>query len=186
MRDDPIARHGEKPASPVNNKVAKPSLLKDIGFLLLKIAVIILAFILIFTFMYGLYPNKDASMVPAIKDGDLVIFYRLDKDYDAGDTVVLEFEGVRQVRRVVATAGDTVDITEDGLMVNGALQQESEIYETTHRYDNGVDFPITLSERQIFVLGDSRENAADGRVYGAVEIKDTLGKVMAVLRRRNI
>ncbi len=77
---------------------------------------------------------------------------------------------------MIATAGDVVDITEDGLTINGAPQQEHQIYEKTQRYDTGVDFPIKLQEGQIFVLGDSRENASDSRVYGAVDVKDTKGK----------
>ena len=85
---------------------------------------------------------------------------------------------------MVATAGDVVDITEEGLMINGALQQEHEIYEQTQRYDTGVEFPMELKEGQIFVLGDSRENASDSRVYGAVDVHDTLGKVMTIVRRR--
>lgn len=85
---------------------------------------------------------------------------------------------------MIATAGDVVDITEDGLTINGAPQQEHQIYEKTQRYDTGVDFPIKLREGQIFVLGDSRENASDSRVYGAVDVKDTKGKVMTIVRRR--
>lgn len=163
-----------------------PPLLKDILFLLAKIAGIIAVFLLLFTFLFGLYRNTDASMAPAIKDGDLVLFYRLDKTYVAGDTLLLEFQGEKQVRRVVATAGDVVDITEDGLIVNGALQQEPAIYQQTQRWADGVTFPLTVGEDQVFVLGDTRENAADSRVYGAVEIKDTLGKVITILRRRDI
>lgn len=165
---------------------AQPSLLMEILFLLIKIAVIILAFVLVFTFMFGLCRNPDASMVPAVKDGDLVMFYRLDKDYVFQDMLVVEFEGKKQVRRVLATAGDTVDITEDGLLVNGALLQEQEIYTSTKRYEAGVEFPLTIGEGEVFVLGDSRDNAADSRIYGAVKNKDTLGKVMLILRWRNI
>jgi len=98
----------------------------------------------------------------------------------------LEYRGQRQVRRVVATAGDTVDITGDGLVVNGALQQEPEIYQRTQRYADGASFPLTLSEGQVFVLGDARENAADSRIYGAVDVTNTLGKAIAILRQRNI
>ena len=119
-----------------------------------------------------------------MKDGDLVFYYRLEKEYTASDLVVLRYQGHEQVRRVVATAGDVVDITEEGLMINGALQQEREIYEQTQRYDTGVEFPMELKEGQIFVLGDSRENASDSRVYGAVDVHDTLGKVMTIVRRR--
>lgn len=159
---------------------------KDILFLLVKIAAIGLAFLLLFTFMYGLMQGPDASMKPAIRDGDLVLYYRLDKQYAQGDVLLLEFEGAVQIRRVVATAGDTVDISESGLIVNGAIQQETDIYEQTQRYVEGVDFPITLGENQVFVLADARDGATDSRVYGAVDVGDTLGKVITILRRRNI
>jgi len=163
-----------------------PALLKDVLSLLLKIAVILAVVLLAFTFMFGLCRYTDASMAPAVKDGDLVLFYRLDKTYAAGDVLLLTFEGQKQVRRVIATAGDTVDITEDGLFINGALQQEPAIYQQTQRYATGTTFPLTVGEGQVFVLGDARENATDSRVYGAVEVKDTLGKVITILRRRDI
>lgn len=165
---------------------AEPSLLKEILYLFAKIAAIVFVFMLMFTFMFGFYRNGDPSMDPAVKDGDLVIFYRLDKNFVAQDTLVLEFEGKKQVRRVIATAGDTVDITAEGLVVNGALQQETRIHTPTYQYEGGVQFPLTVQEGQVFVLGDSRMNSTDSRVYGAVEVKDTLGKVMAILRRRDI
>ena len=163
-----------------------PTLLKDVLSLLLKIAVILAVVLLVFTFMFGLHRGADASMAPAVKDGDLVLFYRLDKTYAAGAVLLLTFEGQKQVRRVVATAGDTVDITEDGLFINGALQQEPAIYQQTQRYATGATFPLAVGEGQVFVLGDARENATDSRVYGAVDVKDTLGKVITILRRRDI
>ncbi len=93
----------------------------------------------------------------------------------------MNYQGKEQVRRVIATAGDVVDITEDGLTINGAPQQEHQIYERHSGMIQGVDFPIKLQEGQIFVLGDSRENASDSRVYGAVDVKDTKGKVMTIV-----
>ena len=126
-------------------------------------------------------------MAPAIKDGDLVIFYRYTSSgYQPQDVVALMFNGQKQARRVVATAGDTVDITENGLVVNGAPQQEPEIYQMTERYADGVSLPLTVPEGEIFVLGDARTGATDSRIYGCVKIEDTLGKVMTVIRRRNI
>ena len=175
-----------RPAHRSRERPQTSSLLKDVLYLLLKIAAIITVVLLVFTFMFGLHRGADASMAPAVKDGDLVLFYRLDKTYAAGDVLLLTSQEQKQVRRVVATAGDTVDITEDGLLIKGALQQEPEIYQTTQRYADGVTFPLTVGEGQVFVLGDARENATDSRVYGAVDIKDTLGKVIAVLRRRNL
>jgi signal peptidase I len=161
---------------------------KDLLFLLAKIGVIVLVFVLLFTFLFGITRYGEPSMSPAIKDGDLVIFYRYtESGYQAQDVTVLDFEGQRQARRVVAVAGDTVDITaEAGLVVNGAAQQEPEIYQDTERYADGVAFPLTVPEGEVFVLGDGREGATDSRIYGCVKIEDTLGKVMTVIRRRNI
>ena len=160
------------------------SVLREILYLLLKIVAIAAAFVVVFTFVFGVLRYSENAMLPAVKDGDLVFYYRVEKEYTASDLVVLRYQGHEQVRRVVATAGDVVDITEEGLMINGALQQEHEIYEQTQRYDTGVEFPMELKEGQIFVLGDSRENASDSRVYGAVDVHDTLGKVMTIVRRR--
>lgn len=163
-----------------------PSLLQEFAALILKIAIVGLVLVVLFTFVFGMHRNLDPAMAPAIKDGDLVIFYRLDKDYVFGDTLLLTYEGKPQVRRVVAVAGDTVDIADGHLIINGAIQQEFNIYTPTDRYENNVAFPLTLDQGQVFVLADNRENATDGRVYGPVNTKDTLGKVMALLRRRGI
>ena len=172
---------------PQKSSVQRSSIWKDLLLLLIKIASIILIFVLLFTLLFGIIRYQDPSMAPAIKDGDLVIFYRYTStDYLPQDVIVLEYEGQLQVRRVVATAGDTVDITGEGLVINGAVQQEPEIFQKTERYQNGVSFPLTVPEGQVFVLGDSRIGATDSRIYGCVKIEDTLGKVMTVIRRRSI
>lgn len=158
---------------------------KDILYLFGKLAGILLCFILLSLFVFGLYRNRDADMYPALKDGDLVVYYRLDKDYIASDCIVLTYDDRKQVRRVIAVEGDTVDITEQGLVVNGLVQWENYVYEETRRYAEGVDFPITLQEGEVFVLGDARAGATDSRIYGAVNVADTNGKVMLILRRRD-
>jgi signal peptidase I len=158
---------------------------EELLYLLLKIAAILLAMLVIFTLIFGAFRMTDASMAPALKEGDLIMFFRLDQDFAAGDLAVLSYDGTKEVRRVIAIEGDEVDITGDGLVINGALQSETEIYSETWRYDTGIDFPLTVPEGEVFLLGDSRENCTDSRVYGTVKATDIQGKVMAVLRRRN-
>lgn len=165
----------------------QPAVLKELVILLVKIASIALVVVLLFTFLYGAIRYPEPSMAPAVKDGDLVIFYRYTKSgYLPQDVVALEYNGQKQVRRVIAMAGDVVDITEDGLVINGALQQEPGIYQRTQRYQEGVDFPLTVPEGRVFLLADSRTGAVDSRVYGCVELEATLGKVMSLIRQRNI
>ena len=174
--------------STVYTRPQSPSLLKDLWTLLTKIAFIVLAFVLLFTFLYGAVRYPEPAMYPAIKDGDLVVFYRYGKnDYVPRDAVVLKVNGQKQVRRVVATAGDVVDITEAGLLINGALQQEPGIYQRTARYqESKVDFPLTVPHGHVFLLADSRFGASDSRIYGPVKNDETLGKVMTIMRRRSI
>ena len=162
------------------------SLWRELRLLGAKLGVLAMVSLLLLSFLFGLHYNADADMFPAIKDGDLVMYNRWSKDYSAGDLAVLSFEGQTQVRRVVAVAGDTVDITKDGLMINGALTQEREIFEDTQRYEGGINFPITLQEDEIFVLGDARGGATDSRIYGSVQVDDTRGTVMTLFRRRGL
>jgi len=186
IREDPELTCQADGQTACNSLPEEPTVWKELGALGIKIAVIIGIAALIFTFVYGLHYSVEPGMNPAVKDGDLVMYYRLDKDYRAGDLVLLTFQGQSQVRRVIATAGDKVDITEDGLKINGALQQERDIYQKTKRYAEGIDFPVTLGEGQIFVLGDAREGVTDSRIYGPVNISDTRGTVITLFRRRSL
>ena len=163
-----------------------PNLSKDILRLLAKIGIISIVFILLFTFVFGWMRYQDNSMSPAIKNGDMVLYYRLDKKLVATDVVVLEYEGKKQIRRVVAVAGDTIDITEEGLFINGSLQQELAIYTETLPYVKGINFPVTLQENEVFLLADNRTSAIDSRMYGPVNTSDILGKVISIFRRRGI
>jgi len=165
---------------------AQPSVWRELRSLIIKIALIAGIAALTLTFMYGFHYNVDPGMNPAVKNGDLVMFYRWDKRYRAGDLLLVTFQGKDQVRRVIATAGDTVDITEDGLAINGALQQEPGITQKTQRFTEGIEFPITLGEDEVFVMGDARETATDSRIYGAVSTTDSQGKVITILRRRSL
>jgi signal peptidase I len=162
-----------------------PSTWKELRGLVIKIGVIIITFLLIFTFLFGFHRNSDPYMAPMVKTGDLVVFYRLTNDYAIGDLLIVEFQGERQIRRVVAKAGDIVDIGEDGLIVNGAIQQEANIFQSTFPYEEGVEFPLTVGEGQVFVLADSREGATDSRIYGGVDVKDAQGTVITIIRRRH-
>lgn len=174
----------EKKEKPSKSQEAK-ALLLDILFLITKIVIVCAFFFAVFTYLFGITRVTDMDMTSSIREGDIVVYNRLEKDYLWWECVVFEHDGETQVRRVVATAGDMVEVTEEGLKVNGYLQAEKYITEETRRYAEGIEFPVTLTEGQIFVLGDARFNATDSRIYGPVDSDETLGKVMMVIRRRD-
>lgn len=159
--------------------------------LLRLIALLAVVWLMFFVFL-GLLRAPNNDMYPRIDAGDMILYYRLDKDVHAQDVIVLqkEIDGSRAVTlgRVVAAGGDVVDVTEDGrLVVNGNTIVESGIYGTTRPYDgSSVEYPLTLGEDECFVLADSREGGMDSRYFGAVAKSEIAGTVVSIWRRVNL
>ena len=179
--------HADRPAESSSKPAPKQvPVWEDLLILLMKIGMILLAGFLVFTFVYGIVRVSYMEMSPAVKEGDLVIYYRIGKNYIQSDLVAVEVDGKVIIGRVVAQQGDTVDITADGLLVNGSLQQETDIQGETLPYEEGITFPVSLQEGEVFLLADNREGAEDSRIFGPVRISDTLGKVMTIIRTRHL
>lgn len=171
-------------ASGGKRKKPQTSLAYDLTVLLVKIGVIVVAFVVLFTFVFGLFRVSDAYMEPSMKDGDLILYYRLDKRVVASEVVAVEYQGKISAARVIATGGDVVNIDSEGLLVNGAYQQEQGITDETTQVADGVTFPLTVPEGSVFLLGDNRDQAVDSRIYGCIPIEELNGKVMGQFRRR--
>jgi signal peptidase I len=115
-----------------------------------------------------------------------MLYSRLEKTYYVGDVVVFKINGMTRVARIAAQGGDVVDVTEDGdLLVNGNVQAE-EIFYLTEPDTPGVAYPYTVEEDSYFVLCDFRTASQDSRSYGAIPAEDIYGKVITILRRREI
>jgi signal peptidase I len=153
---------------------------------LAKLALVLLVVWGIFTFVFGLCQVSGESMYPRVRDGDLTLYYRLERDYQIGDVVTFRLNDVRYFARIVAQGGDVVEVDDAGhLLVNGNVQQE-EIFYTTERQDGSVTYPYTVEENGYFVLCDFRTAGIDSRTYGTVSQDDLDGKVITILRRRGI
>ena len=160
--------------------------------LLIRIAVLLLVLWLVFFVVLGVIAAPTNDMQPRIDAGDTILVYRLDTDVQAQDVIVIEKEvngeKVLTISRVVASEGDTVEITEDGeLIVNGNHMIETNIYGTTRPYENGdVSYPVTLGPGECFVLADTREGGMDSRYFGPVSKDEIVGTVIAIWRRVNL
>lgn len=154
--------------------------------LLLKVAMVLGFIAMVFLFLFGVVQVGDESMRPAVREGDLVVYYRLQKDYAAGDLIVVDDGDDEEVRRVIAVEGDEVDFSSDGLLINGYLQSETSIYAETEPFTDGITYPVTVGAGQVFVMGDNRPSSKDSRIYGPVDIDTgTEGEAMTIIRRRN-
>lgn len=140
----------------------------------------------IFTLIFGVLFCKGEGMYPRIRDGDVAIYYRLVRDYQAGDVVVFNNSGTNVAARIVAQSGDVIDLNQDGqLIVNGNVQQE-EVFFPTESIPGGITYPYKIGEKQYFLLCDNRPSASDSRFFGAVSQKEIKGKVINLFRRRGI
>ena len=152
--------------------------------MLFRIAVVLLVIFIIFTFVLGFFRVPDGSMAPAIHEGDIMLGYRLNKSYNAGDLTAVKYEDKELVLRVVAVAGDTVAINEQGLVINGNYHVNNYSSEHTYAIKGDVSYPITVGEDEVFLLGDAREHSTDSRVFGPVKIDSTEGQMISLLLRR--
>ena len=149
----------------------------------------VLAVVLLFTFVVRLIGVDGHSMVPTLQDGDrlLVLNSLWDSDYEYGDIVVLRKESFLEepiVKRVIATEGQTVDIdfASGSVYVDGELLEEDYINEPTY-VDEGTEFPLTVPEGSIFVMGDNRNHSSDSRSsdLGTVDTRYVIGKAVFLL-----
>ena len=86
----------------------------------------------------------------------------------------------------MAVPGDTVEITEEGnLIVNGNLIVDEKISSPTYPALEKQSYPVTLGEKEYFVLGDNRLNSVDSRYFGIVKANEIKGTLIMVIRLYN-
>ena len=118
-----------------------------------------------------------ASMEPTIKTGDVVLVnamsYQADSTVRRGDVVVFRYKGNDLIKRVVETSGDTVDIANGEVLVNGEAAQQYYIKDDV--LTDG-ETHLTVPSGKVFVLGDNRSNSKDSRMIGCISTDDILGQ----------
>lgn len=159
---------------------------EEVKSFLLRLAVMALMFWLLFGVVFGVTGMKDNSMMPVMASGDLILYYRLPGKLPDRAVVVFRKEGRQYVGRVVARGGDTVEVRQEALYINGNRVHENGIYYRTPAYEGNVTYPITLGENEVFILCDYREGARDSRAFGPVNKKEIKGRVIAVNRRSEL
>lgn len=145
-----------------------------------------LAFLLatgIRTFVIQPYVIPSGSMEPTIEISDRILaikyIYRFE-DPKRGDIVVLDDPtGSVQtlIKRVIATGGQTVDLKDGKVVVDGVPLDEP----YTHGKPSDpmeVPMPYTVPEGSVWLMGDNRTNSADSRVFGSVPLSSVRGKAI--------
>lgn len=120
-----------------------------------------------------------SSMFPTLKEGDLVVSLK-GVPYAKNSVIAFYYNNQILVKRAIAFSGDWVDMDDEGnIYVNDILVEASE-YVTQTNKESDVEFPHQVSDGQIFVLGDSRENSVDSRssMIGDISKNQVIGKII--------
>ena len=133
--------------------------------------------LLVNKFIYGIkipFVRKTLLPINNPRREDIVVFiYPMDRSKDF-------------IKRVVGIAGDTIEIRNKKIYLNGSLYNDGHGVYTDRRFfpasieprDNFG--PVTVPAEHIFVMGDNRDQSYDSRFWGFVDLKDVLGKAFII------
>ena len=152
----------------------------DLG---LRLAGLALLFYILFSKVFLICQLNGNAMFPSLKDGDLVLGFRLEKEIQKDDLILYEMDREICASRVVAKGSDYVDMDEEGhLYVNGTVQSGEILYPTEPK--TLLKYPFQVPKGYVFVLGDYRTQSSDSRDFGPLPEEAIKGKVITIVRRR--
>ncbi|MEE1198798.1 MAG: signal peptidase I [Acutalibacteraceae bacterium] len=154
----------------------------------------IVLLVVLFTFIFKVVTIDGPSMENTLHNGERIVISNIGADAKSGDIVVISRNqnnivsdtdaAAPIIKRVIATEGQIVDIDfETGVVyVDGVALDESYVKTPTNvKFD--INFPVSVPEDCVFVLGDNRNNSTDSRSsligdHGMIDKRYILGKVV--------
>ncbi|NLZ50042.1 MAG: signal peptidase I [Clostridiales bacterium] len=156
----------------------------------ISIVICVVIALLLKTFVIARADVDGDSMYPTLHNNDVLFVNRLskiNKDYKRGDIIIFDSLDAKNdiyIKRIIAVAGDEVEIKDDKVYLNGEELQENYLAEGTIT-EPGIFMSdkekFTVPEGYIFVMGDNRENSKDSRTFGPVSLEQVEGKVFVRL-----
>ena len=147
--------------------------------------IIILALLISFgikTFVVTSTIVDGRSMNPTVNHGDRLMVNKLffmKKNITRGDIIDFYVPDAKKyyLKRVIAVEGDTVEIINDRVYLNGKMLEENYVStNVTTPHNNTTKWEVPKG--YVFVLGDNRSNSRDGRDLGVVPRSDIVGKII--------
>lgn len=177
----------------LNVQNAKPkSFLRNLFSIVLTIVLILVCARLLNMFVMQSYTIPSGSMEDTIMIGDLVFAEKVTYNFDGpkqGQIITFTEPGYNDggdqrilIKRVIATEGQTVDLRDGYVYINGVKQDEpyTDGKPTYPLSGSAITYPYTVPEDEVWVMGDNRTNSQDSRYFGSIPNEDVIGHALFV------
>lgn len=153
---------------------------------ILPYVIIVLAVVLIRSFIITPVRVDGPSMNTTLADGQILLLNKTIHTYNRMDIVVFKYKNDKLIKRVIGLPGETVEIKDNKLYINNNLVDDYASFVET------ADFKLSsigydkIPEGYYFVMGDNRYDSTDSRIIGLVSANDIEGKVTTRLFPLNV
>lgn len=143
-----------------------------------SLLVVAAAAVLVAMLFFPIFRITGSSMEPTLNAKEIVVCLKSSR-FQSGDLVAFYYNNKVLLKRVIGTAGDTIEIDDSGnVFVNGSQLDEPYITKKSLGQCD-IDFPYQVPDNRIFVMGDNRETSVDSRTtaVGCIADEYVIGKV---------
>lgn len=151
---------------------------------------VVAVFFIVYLFFVQPHQVDGRSMATTFKDGEYVLTDKISyksREPQRGEVVVFKAPPAAQcpagtgcdyIKRIIAVAGDTIEVKNGAMWLNGQRLEEPYIHGvTTEPGAYTLNRTVTIQPGEYFVSGDNRPHSSDSRVWGPITMNEIVGRV---------